>query len=288
MNRDFSPDRVVFLHIPKTAGSTLYRILETHYRWESIYTMWQDGTLDEFKALSTEQKMAIRLLRGHFGFGIRTLLPGPSEYFTILRDPTERVISYYHFVRRSPRHYCYERVTKDNMSLETFVTSRIDTLLDNGQTRLLANRESGHEIPFGSCTTALLDEAKHNLREQMKVVGLTERFDETLFLLQQAFGWRKLYYSRQNVSAGRSSQQALPPSTLATIQATNTLDTELYHFAEMLFEEQLAQFGDELPQRLADFRRANQRRQRLTHLLWELRKYPVRTYLRRLIGWERP
>lgn len=279
---------VVFLHIPKTAGSTLYRIIETHYRWETIYTMWQSGTLDDFKQLSPEKMAKIEMLRGHFAFGLHTHLPTTAAYFTILRDPIDRVASYYHFICRSPNHYCYQQVSQQNMSLEQFVTSQIDTLADNGQTRLLANLNSGHEIPFGQCTTDLLDEAKKNLCQHMQVVGLTERFDETLLLLKARFGWQKIYYSNQNVSANRQPLHTLPQSTLAALQACNQLDNELYLFAKTLFEEQLAQFGKGLHKQLATFRLQNGRWQPITHIQWALRKYPVRTYLRSLWKGKRP
>lgn len=277
---------VVFLHIPKTAGSTLYRIIETHYRWESIYTMWQTGTLDEFKQLPPEKLAKIEMLRGHFAFGLAKQLPTTAAYFTILREPIDRVISYYHFVRRTPHHYCYQQVTKQNMSLEQFVTSHIDTLVANGQTRLLANLSHGHEIPFGSCTASHLAQAKQNLRK-MRVVGLTERFDETLFLLRAAFGWRKISYARQNVTTNRHPVTTLPASTRAVIQDVNKLDIELYQFAQTVFAEQLKKLGDDWPQELAAFQTSNDRFQPLTHLLWKLRKYPVRTYLRRLFQRDR-
>ena len=280
---DQPPKPVVFLHIPKTAGSTLYRIIETHYPWKNIYTIWQTGTLEEFKQLSPEELAKIEMLRGHFAFGLKQQLPATAAYFTILREPVDRVVSYYHFICRSPRHYCYQQVTQGQMSLEQFVTSQIDTLADNGQTRLLANLSSGHEIPFGQCTTGLLAQAKENLQTQMQVVGLTERFDETLFLLRAAFGWQKIRYSRQNVSTERKPATTLQPATRKAIQECNQLDIELYRFAETLFETQLDRLGEDLPQKLAAFRLANGRFQPLSHFLWELRKNPVRTYLRNLL-----
>lgn len=278
-----STGRVAFIHIPKTAGSTLYRILENHYRWDDIYTVWQDGTLDQFKQLSPMQKRNIRLLRGHVGLGIAAHLPGPTTYFTVLRDPVERVISYYHFIRRSPHHYCYELVTSRQMSLHDFVSSGADTLVDNGQTRLLANLETGHEIPFGGCDAALLDEAKANLAQRMAVVGLTERFDETLLLLRHHFGWRHIYYARQNVSANRTRRHSLSPDTLALIENANRLDTELYRFADRLFAEQVAQLGGRLPQNLRTFRQRNRRLGAAVNLYWSLRRVPVRTTARRLL-----
>ncbi|HIP69944.1 MAG TPA: hypothetical protein EYH05_00935 [Anaerolineae bacterium] len=277
---DTAVSPAIFLHIPKTAGSTLYRILGNHYPFKNIYTVWQDGSLDEFKQLTPEQHTSIRLLRGHFGYGLVSCLPAESVWFTILRDPVERAISYYHFIRRSPRHYCYDRVTQNKLSLEEFLTGQIDTLADNGQTRLLANLETGHEIPFGQCSKEMLTQAKYNLQTNMAVVGLTEQFDETLLLLQKAFGWRNIYYSRQNVSRNKSSQTELPASTLEVIRQTNQLDTALYQFAEQLFREQWQKWGDDAA--LVSFRRRNRQYAWFTKLRWQTRKFPLRTRVKRL------
>jgi hypothetical protein len=76
---------VIFVHTPKTAGTTLYRILERNYSQKNIYTVWKDGTIDEFKQLDAERKAQIRLLRGHAGYGMHAYLPGPCAYAP-LRD----------------------------------------------------------------------------------------------------------------------------------------------------------------------------------------------------------
>jgi len=247
---------VIFLHIPKTAGTTLYQIVNRHYQKKDIYTIWQDGTLDEFKNLDNSRKSQIRLLRGHAGFGMDKYLPKPAVYFTLLREPIERTISYYHFVRRTPAHYSYEQVTSGDMSLGEFIESRIDRMLDNGQTRLLAGLETGHELAFGECTEELLEIAKRNLRENMAVVGLTEEFDATLLLLKRAFGWHRLFYTRENVSSKRLREAELQ-TTLNTIIETNQLDIELYQYATTLFEEQIHQQGDQFINQVKSFQKTN-------------------------------
>lgn len=247
----------IFLHIPKTAGSTLYQIINRNYQKRHIYTIWQDGTLDEFKDLSDARRSKIRLLRGHAGYGIHQNLPRPAIYFTLLRDPIERVISYYHFVRRTPAHYCHDQVRSDNMSLGEFIESKIDRMVDNGQSRLLGGLETGHELEFGECTEELLQTAKKNLRENISVVGLTEEFDATLLLLKRYFGWHQIFYTRQNVSSNRLHRDELPKSTSEAIREVNQLDLDLYQTAETLFRESLSEQGDAFDQAVRSFQRLN-------------------------------
>jgi hypothetical protein len=74
-------------------------------------------------------------------------------------------------------------------------------------------------------------------------VGLVERFDETLLLLQRVFGWRRLFYVRQNVAERRPTQEDLPGETLELVKRHNALDLQLYQYASALFEEQIRQQG---------------------------------------------
>lgn len=276
--------RVIFLHIPKTAGSTLYRIIEAHYRAQEIYTVWVDGSLDDFKRLDAGSKSELKVLRGHFGFGLHDFLPGPSRCFTLLREPVARVISYDAFVRRTPRHYSYDLVTSNKMSLADFIASKKDCMLDNAQTRLLSGLESGHEVPFGECGPDMLEAAKRNLRDAFAVVGLTERFDETLLLLREAFGWRRLFYARQNVSAKRPEKEELPSSTLDAILQINALDVQLYQYAQRLFEEQVGQYGASFAEDVDAFQATNRRLRPLIHWSWKARQFSARAAIREWVG----
>jgi hypothetical protein len=128
------------------------------------------------------------------------------------------------------------------MSLET----------DNSQTRAIAGDIS---TPFGGCSDEMLATAKAHLEERFTVVGLTERFDESLLLMGRAFGWSRLYYVAANVAP---SAEKVPPSpeAIELIRAANRLDVDLYAWATERLERAIADdpaFGAELER----FRRRN-------------------------------
>jgi hypothetical protein len=283
-NKAASERTIIFLHIPKTAGTTIQQVIERNCRKGDIYTLGIDGWFDDFKSLPDSRKADIHLLRGgHPGFGLHKYLPSPSTYFTFLRDPIERAISYYYWVQRDPHHYAHDFVTASHMGLRDFIESRQDTLVDNCQTRLLAGLETGYEIGFGQCTTEMLESAKRNLEEYFAVVGLTEEFDATLILLKKAFGWRKLAYVRQNVTPDRLKKSEISQVTLDAIAKVNLLDIELFRYARALFEEQVRRQGASFAQEVRDFQVANRRLHLFVHLYWEARKVSVRTMIRRWI-----
>jgi hypothetical protein len=277
------PQTVIFVHVPKTAGMTLYRILERNYAQKSIYTFWKDGSIDEFKQLSAERKDQIRLLRGHAGYSMHAYLPGPCAHFTLLRDPIKRTISYYHYVRRVPLHYCYDLVNAQQMSLTDFVSSGCDRMTDNAHTRLLCGLETGQEVGVGQITGEMFDAAKRHLT-QLAVVGLAEEFDATLILLKQAFVWRKLAYAPQNVADARIKRQPISAETLAAVAEVNRFDTQLYAYARDLFHERVHQLGDSFLQEVAALQAANRRLRPYFRTLWALQEFSVRAYLRKQLA----
>ncbi len=229
----------IFVHIPKTGGLTLYWIMNRQYTPEAIFTLdWTkhfDGSVKDFVALPDAQKQPVKIVRGHMRFALRTVLPENAHYFTIFREPVERIISYYHYVRRSEHHPWYQELHAHNMTLQDFVTQVPDWNIDNCQTRFLADGYSW--VEFDKCTADMVASAKQNM-EKFAVIGLTERFDETLILLKRIFGWNEPVYFTQNVSP----QKEMPmDGTIEAIQQRNHLDIELYQYAKTLVARQFLQ-----------------------------------------------
>lgn len=259
---------LIFLHIPKAAGSTLARIIRRQYHPATIYehypgkvsyvvpptTAVQAAHLRfaKLESLSHSQREKISVLMGHDGFGLHELIPQPCTYITMLRDPIDRVISHYYYVLRSPNNYLHQTVVSNQMSLEEYVSANLSPELDNGQTKYLAGLTTPY-LNFGDYPTTILEAAKKNLQEQFIVVGLTERFDETLILLKKALAWQTPFYAKANVSHGRLRKRDLPADTLKVIAAYNELDMELYKFAQAMFEEQIHRHGPSFSSELRAF-----------------------------------
>lgn len=217
---------VIFLHIPKAAGSTLNRVIAQNYPPAAI--LKAGGKSDA--ALLDEVTGEVRLIAGHRPFGMHAQLTRPFTYITVLRDPVERVLSQYHFVKRLAEHPLHRAVASGELSLRDYARQLPDV-----QTRYLA----------GSSTddAALLEQAKTNLATHFAVAGLTERFDETLVLLQRALGWKVRPFANSNVSAGRPKSDGNSREDLDAIRECNQLDLALYDFAREHFERQIAEQG---------------------------------------------
>jgi len=278
------PDEtVIFCHVPRTAGTTINRIIERQYGPQEDYWIGRDSPDDqELRAMSPARRAQIRMLRGHVPFGLHECFPGTCAYFTLLREPIERVISFYFFVRREPEHYAHEALLAKDMTLQRYVESWQTPVTSNFATRMLSGTWAG--TPGEPCDKGTLALAKHNLDEQFAVVGLTERFDETLLLLKRRFGWRTAYYRQHNVTRSRPSQETLSAETLAVLREHNRLDLVLYDHAKALFEKQVAAAGPDFAHKVRRFQRVNRLAQPFIWGYETAREVSVRSWLRKLSG----
>ncbi|MEX2400241.1 MAG: sulfotransferase family 2 domain-containing protein [Rhodothermales bacterium] len=234
---------LIFQHIPKAAGSTLLSILRRHFSpSETCFLTGPGGIREaEFERLPLKEREGFRLVMGHMYFGIHRHLPGPSTYITMLRHPVDRVISHYHYVKRTPHHYLYGRVASEKMSLEGYVSDGIALELNNGQVRSLFGLE--HQlVEYGQCSDEMLRVAERHLLENYSVVGLTERFDESLLLMRRRLGWTfRPVYAAKNVARKNAGASNVSRRIVEIIERDNALDLELYERVAKSFSREVEQ-----------------------------------------------
>ena len=240
-------EALIFLHIPKTAGTTLNRIIEWQYSPFAIFTMDPyriRATAERFKQLPEARRRRLRVVRGHLFYGIHEFLPQGATYITMLRDPVARVLSAYYFVLRRPLNPLHRKLKKERLRVEDCL--RLFPDRQNLQCRFIA----GVADPTIS-DERLLDLAKENLTKSFSVVGICERFEESLILISKIFGWEVPFYKNQKVA---KSRPMVEPKLVDLIREHNRLDDELYEFGKKLFEQTLRKNEDAVKEGLTILR----------------------------------
>jgi hypothetical protein len=247
---------LIFLHIPKTGGVTLERILVRQYPLSLIHPFIKPEEYKQVTALSPSVLNRYRAFQGHFPFGLHEYLASPSIYVTQLREPMDTALSSYFYFELDYRKQVQGREIEWTMpTVDELLSSQMRLMFDNLQTRFLSNSLGAR---FGRMTREMLDTAKRNL-ETMAVVGLTERYDESILLMSDMLGWRAPYYIKANVTRLRPRDQAIPADVREFLQEHNQLDNELYALGKAIFAEQLEKQGKDLPERLRKYRERNKR-----------------------------
>ena len=278
-----SDKTLIFLHIPKTAGTTLRSIMLKQYGDGEVYHIVKNSTggdhgitsIDSFKSFDDEVKKKYRAITGHVKYGIHKILPAGQEYAyaTILREPVKRVLSLYNrFVVKGE----FKDNGKDPGIEDFFIKYRLPQF-DNDQVRRL----SGMEAPFGQCTEEMLEQAMRNLKG-FSLVGLTEAFLETLFLAAKVLGWKPVAYKNENV---RRYSPAIDENIMELIKRHNGLDIRLYEYARNLFRERLEGTGPDWESRLKEFKEALTMKERTIRT--RKKKRGFKRLFRRVIQWRK-
>ncbi len=250
---NLGPDRnglIAFVHIPKTAGTTLYSILARAYSPDEAYEVMMRGmslilpkpmviprptiSFSKIRRLKSalKHRHTLRLICGHFDMSLGTLLPADTRFFTLLRDPVERAISHYYHYRRQFTDPIHPLAMQSTLAEWVSTCGLVE--MDNGQTRRLAGAIN---VPCGQVTSQTLALAKSNLISRFSVIGLTERFEESLILLRRAFNWPLYGFTARNFGDRRAPRTELDEGALRTISDANRFDLDLYHFASALFAQ---------------------------------------------------
>jgi hypothetical protein len=235
---------IIYVHLPKCGGTTFNRIIEWEYPPLEVFSIDPSFFRWSYQHLlrwPQERLAHIKVFKGHMPFGLHKWLSQPATYITVLRDPIDRAISQYYFHlthRLQPGH----RLAKNLTMIEFGRTLPYK----NVQTKLLSGLDHGYDFMAGECSADELELAKRNLATRFSMVGLTERFDESLALAKLQFGWRIEQYADFNVTQGRPQKDKISAAAREQIAEFNRFDVELYRYASELFDEQVQRHRAEI------------------------------------------
>ncbi len=227
--------RLRFLHIPKTAGSTFSRIIIHQYNRKLFsFTDDIDSDINRFQMLSEDDKNNIVLFIGHAPIVTSLKEADDAMIITILRDPIKRVKSFCRHVASGESPYLREAFPPESFSLDRFLESGNEELF-NLQTRMLINNKWASDLLLLKSMSAseAKDAALENLFNKVSYFGLQEYFDESLTLFWSSLNWPKMpSYAplRQSVL-----NMEFKRHHLERIEELNAIDIEVYKAAKERF-----------------------------------------------------
>ncbi|MBB5360837.1 hypothetical protein HDE76_004085 [Rhodanobacter sp. ANJX3] len=235
-----------FIHIPKTAGTSLRAAVCNIDQRKLIVDLIYSG--DDVSRLSKSNILNrdSRLLFGHFSFGIHALFSDPSpQYATVMREPVERVASLY-------RHHCrftsspfYSLLKKECLSLSDFVEACITPETNNemvrtltasyGRLPLLSDKLSNRwwRMTRGVPTRQISEKfrirrAINNIENHFSHVGFTSDVSSTSRFFEGWFGCDSGTIIVPHENGFQGVRDEISSTERRVIENANQLDLELY------------------------------------------------------------
>lgn len=224
-----SPGALVYLHLPKTGGTTLRAIILAQEQHTNVLEMYEGDSVERFKARDQAERDRADVVVGHVQFGIHRYMRDDTRYVTVVRNPVDRAISNHAFIQSRPEHARHELAM--SLSFADYVRRDGQTGLDNAQVRALTRLGAGAASQKRPVGRADFDEAIENLEEHFALAGVTERFDDTLAALAVIRHWSAPRYLVRNVTPKRRSAADLTPEERAAVEESEQWDFALHAWA---------------------------------------------------------
>jgi sulfotransferase famil protein len=202
-----------FFHIPKCAGTSVWASLYDIYGTRHVYLANNRGRREEFASLPPAGRAAYSAVGGHAPLSyFRELLGDMGRYHKIvtLRDPVDRAISEYNYIRAQSAHPRHAEVSQQ--SLRQFAESG---LRPDRQVTLLTGRGGAVQGAVETVTQFFDDWSFSD-----GVDGLVER-------LYRVTGVAPREAAHKNKGAAGPRRVDLDAETLSLLQARNRNDLAL-------------------------------------------------------------
>jgi hypothetical protein len=263
---------LIFLHVPKTGGSTLNHVVDWNY--ERVYRMQYYHQIADFVALPAAQKRQYDCLRNGFYYGIHEHLPQQATYIAMLRHPIDRFVSAYYYTMARRRR---EGLPDPDASMEQLLEQ--EPFQAHMQLSLLRGAASIDEALHTPLQAGDVGRAQQHIEDHFALAGVLDYYDQSLLLMQRKLGWSRVFYSRRNTR--RAATPPLPATLQRELEAICEPALEFYAWATQRLEAEIAAQGEAFATDLADLRRSNQRFERFYRLSAPLRGTPLWKSLRR-------
>lgn len=131
-----SSPNIVFLHIPKTAGQSVHHFLQALVGADQVAPARVN---DQLSLLSIPELRRYRLFSGHLDWALLDCIQPPKFVFTILRNPVDRILSFYFYLRAEAQKLSGEELRRpENQGKQAVLHLSCDDYFTGGKPHIRA------------------------------------------------------------------------------------------------------------------------------------------------------
>ena len=230
-------ERLAFIHLPKTGGTSLADALKEY--WKSVRVI--DGVFD-IENVTVQTATCYNLIAGHFhAYQLDEPLFKEFVPITVLRDPFERLLSSYHFIKRSILLGAPTDASSSFVLKSSFFDYAVRIASDRHGQLILLGLNRFEDATFVSLQD-LLDRASRRL-EGMHV-GVTNMLEPFLISLLREAGIGETPGLKRLLAAETPYEDGLTRAQGAALRELMAPDYILHERATALAVARLERFGD--------------------------------------------
>lgn len=241
--------KIVFLHIPKTGGTSVHEFLTAKFPKNEICP----DRLNTLKEHTQDQLDKYSFFSGHYDIDSVAYIPGNKKIFTFLRDPKERLLSLYYFWRSHKEDYINKnglagpRAAKE-MDLLNFLKCKeheIPLNFNNYIARAFSGEMyCGPNNEYIYHENEVIDVAKKNI-SSLDTIGFMDNFDASYAMVIRQLGYTPPEITphamkgskHQDPNREEITKQPLTDEIEDLIMKMTDLDYKIYNFAKSITQK---------------------------------------------------
>lgn len=226
---------LLFMHIPKTAGTALRETILNNYKQSEVAYIYPEPPgfpVQNLRDLPLGQRARFSFVVGHFQYGLHEEIPNDCCYFTIVRNPLARVYSHYSYLvqHHSPLVCGNGGIKTLQEVLENGVTANLDNLM----VRCFAGVDE-KDFPPGSINDEVYDLARQHADKRFMYIGQQEYLAEAYSFLQARFQWTWEIPPEMMNRGSYAREESLSNPETEVIRHFNIWDLKLYEHIRNIF-----------------------------------------------------
>lgn len=240
-NSDDKPQVIIFNHVPKAGGTSLIHFFSEIFGPERVFRHEaRDGKTDKIspsiESLSKEQLDSYSFFAGHFGYGYHKLFDRSVKYIGIIRDPMDRAVSHYRYLRKNGPRALKEQALE--MTFEEYLEFRLSVqknpMVESSQIELLTG-----QIDF--------DAAKEVVKRDYLACCTTAQLNDMQTTLAAYYGRPDLGPKKVNRTNGSKTEPEISEDLKAELDRRFALDRKFMNWVEQTYEDTFSRIGEPAP-----------------------------------------
>ncbi|PXF54350.1 MAG: hypothetical protein C4B57_07745 [Deltaproteobacteria bacterium] len=220
-------DLLIFVHIPKCAGMSMFNTMVRAYGEDHILAPYSDEDLRDYENSKKEATnlAPYRALLAHLPYGEHEHFRRRGVYVTLVRDPVDRFLSLYAWIKNHPEHWLYSMV--ENRDLAAFWRNY----------RQHYPYEKLGEQCYYICRDGRFEVARDYIDSKYLLAAPIGEFGRFVRLLSGVLNFRLKRYRIANRSSGKPKISSLERKLIEDLKTVYSEDFRLFKYISDQFGE---------------------------------------------------